>query len=72
MNNMFNRSIGILVHYELKFLRISGTLSLEATNTPGTAKVLGSNLTRTFFFKQDNLPCKNMSAYYMSAYVKSA
>ena len=46
---MFNRSIGILVHNELKFLRISGTLSLEATNTPGTAKVLGSNLTRTFF-----------------------
>ena len=33
------------VHNEFKFLCAFGTLGLEITNTPGTAKVLGSNLT---------------------------
>ena len=37
-------SIGILVHYEFKFLSVSGTLCLEVNNTPGTSKVLGSKL----------------------------
>ena len=32
------------------FLMPSATFSLEVTNTPGTAKVLGSNLTGPVFF----------------------
>ena len=43
-------SLGILVHNEFKLLSFSGTLSLEATNTPGTAKILGYNLTGIIFF----------------------
>ena len=35
---------------EFKFPSVSCTLGPEVTNKPGTAKVLGSNLTRTCFF----------------------
>ena len=45
-------SCGTLLHNEFKFICVSGTLSLEVTNTPGTAEVRGLNLTRTCFFFQ--------------------
>ena len=39
----------------------------------GTAKVSGSNLTRTcFFFQTVNIPVQKNSANYLSAYVLSA
>ena len=42
-------------------LALSGTLSLEVTNTPGTAKVLGSNLIRAcFFFKRETFRSKKI------------
>ena len=43
-------SLGILAYNEIKFSRVFGTLSLEVTNTPGTAKFPGSNLIRSCFF----------------------
>ena len=39
-----------LVHYEFKFLCVSGTLGPEVTNAPGMAKGLGSKLTGRVFF----------------------
>ena len=55
---------------EFKFLGLSGTLGLQVTIT--TAKVLGSNLTGSFF-QTVNFPFqKNMSAFYLYAYVLSA
>ena len=41
---------------------------------PGTAKVLGSNLTRSvFFFQTGNVPFhKKLSAHYLPSYVLSA
>ena len=47
---------------------VSRTRSLEVTNTPGTAKVLVSNLTALFFLQTEI----ELSAYYLSAYVFSA
>ena len=32
------------VHNEFQFLSVSGTIGLEVTNSPGTAKVLGLSL----------------------------
>ena len=40
-----------LVHNKFKFFSVSRTFSLILTNTPGTAKVLGSNQDQ-FFFKR--------------------
>ena len=45
-------SCGILFHYLFKFFSVPGHFILEVTNMPGTAIVLGLNLTRTFFFKR--------------------
>ena len=45
---------GTLVHNEFKFCSVSCTLSLVVANTLGTAKVLGSNLTRTSFLSSGN------------------
>ena len=45
-----------LVLNKFKFLCNSGTLGLEVTNTPRTAKVVGSNLTRPVFFKREVPP----------------
>ena len=54
-------------------LTLSGTLSLEVTNMPGTAKVLGSNLIRACFFFSNEVfrSKKKLSAYYVSAYFLS-
>ena len=43
-------SFGVLVHNEFKFLSVSGTVSLEVTNAPGTPKVVGLKLTGPVFF----------------------
>ena len=40
-----------LVSYCFHFLIFPGQLSLDVTNMPGTAKVLGSNLAETCFFQ---------------------
>ena len=43
---------------------LSGTLSLEVTNTPGMVKVEGSNLTRTcFFFQTGNIPFQKKNCW---------
>ena len=44
------------------FARKQTTLGLKITNTPGTAKVLGSNLTAScfFFFKREILRFKKI------------
>ena len=39
------------VHNQFKVCSVSCTLSLVITNTPGTAKVLGPNLTTNSFFQ---------------------
>ena len=44
------RSSASPVSNNFKFLCVFTTLSLEVTNTPRMAKVLGSNLTRNCFF----------------------
>ena len=48
---------GTLVHKKFKFFGVSGTRSLESTNTRGTTKVLGSNMTRTCFFFSNGKYC---------------
>ena len=45
---------GTLFHNELKICSAPCRLSLVLMNTPGTAKVLGSNLTKTSFFSKGN------------------
>ena len=63
-------SLGILIHNEYKF---PSTLSLEVMNTPETANVLGSNLTRTCVFLSGKYSVsKKLSAYYLFAYFLSA
>ena len=53
-----------MMHNELKFLSLSGSHSLEAANSPGMAKVLSSNLTRTcFFFQMGNSPFQQNSRF---------
>ena len=46
---LFSRK-GSLVHKEFKISSVSCALSLVVTNTPGTTKVLGTNLIRPVFF----------------------
>ena len=57
------------VHNEFKFhcfsVALSLRLGLEVTNTPGTAKVLGSNLTAFFFQTKYSVP-KKLYAYVLS------
>ena len=46
---------------------------MDALNTPETSKVMGSNLTMTFFFSNGKYSVsKKLWAYYLSAYVLSA
>ena len=55
------------VHTKFNFLCVSGTLGLEVTNTPGTAKVLALNLAR-FFSSNGKWPIsKKLSAFCLSA-----
>ena len=60
-----------MAHNEFKFLTVTCTLSVELTNTPGTAKVNSSNVTRAtcFFFQTVSFPVQRISAFYLSAYV---
>ena len=55
------KSLGILVHNELNFLSVFGTLDLKVTDTPGTTKVLGSNRTGPYFFSNRNFLFQNNS-----------
>ena len=43
------QSVCLLVHKEIKFLSVSGALSLEVTNKSGTAKVLSTNLNQNLY-----------------------
>ena len=56
VNNFVNRTrlrlISTLFHNVFKFLSVPGQLSLEVNNMPGSANVLGWNLTRICFFFQ--------------------
>ena len=55
-----------------KFFFCLRTLGLKVTNTPGTANVLGLNLTGPGFFKREIFHSKKLSIYYLSADVLSA
>ena len=48
-----------LVSYCFQFLSFPGQLSLDVTNMPGTAKVLGSNLAETCFFPNGKISASN-------------
>ena len=57
-----------LVHNEFNFFCVSGTLGLEVTNAPVTAKGLGSKLTeRVFFFKREIIRFKRNFGLLLSA-----
>ena len=68
LNNLEMVNLG-LVHNKFKCLCVSGALGLVVTNTPGTVKVLGSNLTGPVFFFQS---VNKLSSYFLSAYILSA
>ena len=67
VNNLLTgslESVGILLHNLFKLLSVSGTFSVEVTNTPETHKVLALKLTgRVFFFKQKIVRFKKWSTY---------
>ena len=54
---MFNRITCILIHNVFKSLCVPGQFRLVVTNMLGTAKVLGSNLSKTCFFFKRELIC---------------
>ena len=56
--------------FSYEFLCLSGTHSLEVTNTPWTEKVLGSNPGKTYFFLRFSIS-KSLSAYRLSDYCKT-
>ena len=76
--SVFQLSVGCgliftLFHNVFKFgVHVQLSHSLEVTNMPRTAKLLGSNLTKTFFFKLEILFQIKLSANYLSAYLLSA
>ena len=45
------KSLCVLVHKEFKFPRVFGLLSLQVTNVPGMANVLGLNVNKNLFFR---------------------
>ena len=68
-------SSGLVVpwfNYQLNYLSVSCTLSLEVTKMPGTPKVSGLNLTRTCFFLTGKYCSSKSLAYYLSAHFSSA
>ena len=53
---------------KFKLLCVSGTVGLEVTNTPGTAKMLGSNPIGPVFFQPESISFqKKIVAYVLLA-----
>ena len=59
-----SRRMSTLFHIIFKFRSVPGQFNLEVTTMPGTAKFLGSNLTRTCFIEHNEDFYKEVWAIY--------